>query len=88
MSRFRILFLVPAFLFAAALGATNADLILENGTIHTVDPDVALVEAVAIADGRIIALGSKTAVDKFRTTQTQVIDLDGRFAMPGFNDAH
>mgnify|MGYP001815536088 FL=1 len=88
MSRFRILFLVPIFLFAAALDATNADLILENGTIHTVDPDMASVEAVAIADGRIIALGSKTDVDKFRTTQTQVIDLDGRFAMPGFNDAH
>ena len=88
MSRIRILFLVPIFLFAAALGATNADLILENGTIHTVDPDMASVEAVAIADGRIIALGSKSDIDGFRATQTRVIDLGGRFAMPGFNDAH
>ncbi len=74
--------------FAVAVGAEDASLILENGTIHTVDAGVATVEAMAIADGRIVALGSNADIDRFRTAQTRVIDLAGRFAMPGFNDAH
>ena len=48
----------------------------------------ARVSAVAVAGGRIVAIGSDTEMLKLRTNATKVIDLNGAFAMPGFNDAH
>lgn len=48
----------------------------------------ARVTALAIRDGRIIAVGSEEQVLKLRGESTVVVDLHGAFAMPGFNDAH
>ncbi len=46
------------------------------------------VAALAIADGKILAVGSDSAILKLKSPKTKVIDLHGAFAMPGFNDAH
>ncbi|MBB5059460.1 hypothetical protein HDF16_004186 [Granulicella aggregans] len=46
------------------------------------------VTALAIAGGRIVAVGSDDQVLKLKGESTKVIDLNGAFAMPGFNDAH
>src|SRR6185437_12876432 len=46
------------------------------------------VQAIAISSGKIIAVGSNAEIEKLKGPHTQVIDLDGHFAMPGFNDAH
>jgi predicted amidohydrolase YtcJ len=46
------------------------------------------VTAIAILSGRIIAIGSDAEMQKLKAPQTRVIDLQGAFAMPGFNDAH
>ncbi len=65
-----------------------ADLVLVNGNILTVDPNDAVAEAVAIAGGTIVAVGSNEAVRSRVGEATRVIDLKGRTATPGLIDAH
>ena len=64
------------------------DLILSNGTIYTVDAQNSLVQAVAIKDGLIQAVGSDQEILALGDPSTQVIDLAGRAATPGLIDAH
>src|SRR3954469_6676723 len=51
-------------------------------------PTPATVTAVAIANGKILAAGPDAELLKLKGPETKVIDLQGTFAMPGFNDAH
>ncbi|WP_185019766.1 amidohydrolase [Pseudomonas brassicacearum] len=67
---------------------TPADLILFNGRMHTVDRDKPQASAVAIKDGRFIAVGNDTDVMPLRGASTQVIDLQKRTVIPGLNDSH
>jgi len=75
---------------AAALPARaqNADTILVNGKILTVDRQFSTREAVAIRDGKITAVGSNSEVRKQAGPKTRVIDLQGRTVIPGFIDSH
>jgi predicted amidohydrolase YtcJ len=66
----------------------RAELIFTNGTIHTLDPDQPIPEAVAVANGRILAVGALEEVERTAHANTRRIDLHGRTLMPGFNDAH
>jgi predicted amidohydrolase YtcJ len=66
----------------------SADLVLTNGRIYTVEAARPWAEAVAIADGRIVAVGNKNEVESLALPQTQVVDLGGKMAMPGFVDVH
>src|SRR5262249_54465743 len=63
-------------------------LILSNGRIWTADPSRPFAEAVAIEGERISAIGSNQEIAKLAGPRTRVIDLQGRLAAPGFNDAH
>lgn len=63
-----------------------ADLILRNGTVYTVDAARSRGNAVHIRDGRIHAVGRGQELPA--APSTEVIDLDGRFVLPGFQDAH
>ncbi|WP_025131294.1 amidohydrolase [Pseudomonas sp. PH1b] len=65
-----------------------ADLILFNGRLHTVDRAKPRASAVAIKDGRFIAVGNDTEAMALRGSATQVIDLQGRTVIPGLNDSH
>lgn len=65
-----------------------ADLILTNGRIYTVDAVEPWVEAIAIADGRILARGSAIEMNKLAGAATSIVDLNGRLAMPGIVDVH
>ncbi len=65
-----------------------ADLVLVQGNIYTVNPQRPRAEAVAIRGEYIVAVGSNAEVQKWVGPNTRVVDLGGRFAMPGFNDAH
>jgi len=65
-----------------------ADLVVTNGPIYTVDPAEPRVEAVAIRGERIVAVGTSKEIQGWVGEGTRVLDLRGRFAMPGFNDAH
>ncbi len=68
--------------------AANADLILLNGRIATQDQRRPTASAVAIKDGKFLAVGSGKDVQTHRGDTTQVIDLRGRTVIPGLNDSH
>ncbi len=75
-------------LSVSALGAQDADLILRNGRFWTGDSARTTVSAVAIRNGRFLAVGSDADIAPHRATHTRVLDLGGRFATPGFIDNH
>src|SRR5580704_19486136 len=75
-------------LAASILHAADADLVLRNGRLWTGDPQHPWAEALAIEGNRIVEVGTTTAIAKHAGAKTQVIDLGGRLAAPGFNDAH
>ena len=67
---------------------TPADLVLRGGIVATVDADNTMAEAVAITGGWIVAVGSNDEVGTHIGPETEVIELDGRFAAPGFIEGH
>jgi hypothetical protein len=73
---------------AAPAEEIPADTVFTNGRIYTVDAQRTFVEAVAIKDGKFLAVGSAKEIEGSIGKQTRVIDLGGAFAMPGFIDAH
>ena len=66
----------------------GADLVLVNGRIITVDPRDSIAEALAVRNGRIIAVGSNREIRSLTERSTTVIDLHGRTATPGLMDTH
>ena len=70
------------------MGVAPADLVLTNGKIYTADARDSVTEAVAIRAGRVVWTGSSAGVKALVGAQTRVIDLAGRFAMPGLVDGH
>lgn len=66
----------------------TATLILTHGKIHTLEKQSPQVEAVAIANGKILATGSHDRIMSFATEGTQVVDLQGHTVIPGLNDSH
>ena len=77
-------------LMAGALQAAEkrADLILHNGHVVTVDEKMTVAKAVAVGDGKILAVGDDAAVLKLRGPSTEVIDLSGKTVLPGLIDSH
>ncbi|MEM7542436.1 MAG: amidohydrolase [Pseudomonadota bacterium] len=73
---------------ASQVGKTCAGTVFLNGRIYTMDPTQPLVEALAIDDGKIQAVGTSEEIARFINAETQPIDLAGRMAMPGLIDAH
>ncbi len=64
------------------------DLILRGGTVATVDAGNTMAEAVAIDDGWIVAVGSNEEVDALAGSDTEIVELNGRLAIPGFIEGH
>ena len=65
-----------------------ADIVLQNGSIYTVDATRSWAESIAIANGRIIQVGAEEDMRGLVGPSTQVVDLDGRMVLPGFQDVH
>lgn len=68
--------------------AAAPDTILHNGKIITVDKKFSTVEAIAIKDGKFVNVGSNHHVLAGAGEDTEVIDLQGKTVLPGFNDSH
>lgn len=73
---------------AAPPAVAPASLVLQNGTIITVEPGQPEVQALAIRDGVIVALGTAADVRRYIGPATKVIDLKGATAVPGLIDGH
>ncbi len=69
-------------------GAGDADLVLRNGKVLTMDSTVAEASALAAAGDTILAIGSDEAIAAHVGPDTRVIDLEGRLAVPGFVESH
>lgn len=86
----------PAALLALALtGACEApavvepaDLVLHNGKVATVDEALPEARAMAVRGHEIVAVGSNDEISDFIGPETEVIDLNGRLAVPGFIESH
>jgi predicted amidohydrolase YtcJ len=65
-----------------------ADAIYVNGTIVTVDSDDSIVEAMAVKNGKILAVGGASAMRELASAATEVVDLAGKTVLPGINDSH
>lgn len=65
-----------------------AEMVLFNGKIHTVDAKLPSATAVAILDGKIVAVGDDGPVLKYAGDSTTVIDLQKKTVIPGINDSH
>lgn len=68
--------------------ADTADTIYHNGPILTIDDANPRAEAVAVKDGKILAVGKKDDVLKTKGDTTKLVDLSGRTMLPGFVDPH
>ena len=66
----------------------KADIILFNGKIHTIDKLNSGATAIAIKDGKFIAVGSDSTIMQFKADDTSVIDLKKKRVIPGLNDSH
>ena len=83
--------LVSAIAWVAGCAAEPegaADLVLRNGKVVTVDPAVPDGEAIAVQGDKILAVGSDAEIAQYIGSGTQVIDLEGQLAIPGFIEAH
>jgi predicted amidohydrolase YtcJ len=72
----------------AAPAMAQADLILHNGKVVTVDKAFTIRQAVAVQGNRIKAVGTDKEILALKGPKTQVIDLKGRTVLPGLIDAH
>jgi len=91
-----LLFLATTAVFAQPPAPAAPDTLYVHGNILTgahlksSDPSTtpARVTAIAVAHGTITAIGTDAEILKLKSRETKVVDLQGAFAMPGFNDAH
>ena len=85
---------VCAFILNSGLSAAEfmqmpeADLVLLDGKIVTLDADSKQVQALAVSERRIVALGTSEEIRRRVGAKTQVIEAGGRLVLPGFNDSH
>lgn len=81
------------FAWAANAGAQQPepgapDLVLVNGKVLTLDDRSTVTEAVAVADGKIVATGSSASMKSLAGARTRVLDLSGKTVIPGLIDTH
>lgn len=72
----------------APVGEEPADLVLRNGKVVTVDDERPEAQALGVRGDRIVFVGSDAEVEAYIGPRTDVIDLAGRMAMPGFIEGH
>lgn len=80
-------FVLAVFIFSCKT-EPPAELIVTNAKVYTVSDSLPLAEAVAIRDGKIVAVGDNSTVTKYKGDKTEVIDAGGKLVLPGFIDSH
>jgi predicted amidohydrolase YtcJ len=92
---YRLTFIFSLFVLVIGLTASiqkkqtpAAELVLQNGKIITLDESSPEVEALAVFQDRILAIGTKKEIKPYITKSTRIIDLQGKCAIPGFIESH
>ena len=79
--------LILLFIMTSCTQKEKVDLIVSGGSVYTVDKEFTVAEAFAVKDGKVVAVGSSQKIlDKYDSEN--LIDVEGKFVYPGFNDAH
>ncbi len=87
--RMKIFILLIIVIVNISCSTEKADLVLMNGDIYTLEDDHPWASAVAISGNKIIAvLDSSNEIKKYTGSNTRIIDIEGKLAVPGFIDAH
>jgi hypothetical protein len=73
---------------AAAVGARDADLVVINAKVYTVDPQFPTAAAFAVKNGRFMALGSSADIKALAGKSTRTVDAQQMTVLPGFIDCH
>src|SRR5271170_6216219 len=68
--------------------AQSASTVLLNGKVLTADSKSSSAEAVAVRDGRVVAVGASADLRKLAGPGARIIDLEGRTVIPGLIDSH
>jgi predicted amidohydrolase YtcJ len=85
---FHPIYLLLVLTFTSCKVENPADMIITNGKILTVDEQFTIADALAIKDGKIMAVGSNSEIRKLADRQSRIIDAEGKTVIPGLNDAH
>ena len=86
--RIQVTALFIIFCMSSSVFAIEADLIIYNGKIVTVDSDSSICRAMAVEGNRILRVGSNKEILQLKGGSTKVVDLNGKMVMPGFIDSH
>lgn len=91
-SAYVVFTVIAAFGATACTQAPNSAMapaaVFYNGKIATVNANFDMVEAVAVNEGRIVALGLNDDIQSLASDETQLVDLQGKTVLPGFYDNH
>ena len=80
------LFLIFSFLLFTSCSSNDADLIIHNATIYTVNESFETATAVVVKDGKFIAVGGEDLLNQYKARS--IVNLNGFSVYPGFIDAH
>ncbi|HWZ16954.1 MAG TPA: amidohydrolase [Mucilaginibacter sp.] len=83
----KLLPLLILFAFACKQKEFNADLLVKNAVVYTVDSSFSVASAFVVTGGKIVAVGKADALEE-KYTAREVIDAEGKAVYPGFIDAH
>ena len=88
MQKLFSLVIFSTILFSISTKAQNADIIFTNANIITAASKGARANSMAIKDGKILFAGDIKNSLQYKSAKTQIIDLNGKTIIPGFNDVH
>lgn len=80
--------LAAAVAFSSMEAMAGADMVLFNGKVFTADKARPMVQAIAVENGKVLAVGSDAEIQALADASTQRIDLAGKALMPGLIDTH
>jgi predicted amidohydrolase YtcJ len=83
----KLLPLLLLFAFACKQKEFNADLLVKNAVVYTVDNNFTMADAFVVTNGKIVAVGRADALEE-KYTAREVVDAGGKAVYPGFIDAH
>ncbi|MFO7864401.1 MAG: amidohydrolase [Salinivirgaceae bacterium] len=81
-----LMFVIISFVFSSCNSKKQVDFLFVNGKIYTVDSSFSVAETMAVADGKIVAVGDQSLAKIYDADS--IIDLHGKSIYPGFIDAH